>query len=202
MIGVLIMPRWNNAAGPDPRMALQLIDRLDLYQTIFADPTVDHEFVPETQVWHLAYDCAAEILDESQTQLRTILVPDAEHKYLAWVLSAFVPFADAPVSKSLHKGGKMPLPIATTIAREGIKANNKVCDILTAAIRNMDDFIGVKDKFIRSTKTTNSRVGEEDPHGRDTLGMAVRRWGQSWRSQALFAMMIEVSRSGEFKRGM
>ena len=34
--------------------------------------------------------------------------------------------------------------------------------------------------------------GQEDLTARDTIGMAVRRWGPTWRSQVMYALQVEL----------
>lgn len=172
-------------------MAVKIIDRLDLYHTIFTDPTSSNEYKPDAGAWKTAYNLANDILSGRRAALREILVPDSEHAYLAWMSSAFVPWIDAPLPQPAKKNSKAPPPFAVTAASEGIRAPSKICDILAASLRNTEEIVSVKDSLLKALRQPSQIDVQEDPRGRDTLGMALRRWGPSWRSQMLFAMMVE-----------
>ena len=76
-----------------------------------------------------------------------VLIRDAEEQYMAWQLSALVPYRDAPQPEPPAPGRKAPPPIAAQVAREGIKATNKVSDIVTSAVRNQQAISEAVDKL-------------------------------------------------------
>jgi len=94
----------------------------------------------------------------------------------------------------------MPPHIAVNAAREGIKAPNKISDVLNAAIRDTNEILSLKNGYASSQRTGASSE-TADCAARDTLGMAIRRWGSAWRSQAVFALMLEVARSTKGPHG-
>ena len=104
-----------------------------------------------------------------------------------------VPFRDAPQPPPPEPGRKLPPPIATNVAREGIKATNKVCDLVTASVRNREEITTLVNKQSDRRRRPQQAVQGEDPLARDVLGMAVRRWGPSWRSQVGFALLSEIA---------
>ncbi|KAF2771388.1 poly A polymerase C-terminal region-like protein [Teratosphaeria nubilosa] len=179
--------------GPDPHEALRLIFSLDLYETIFSDPsveTVDH-FKPDTGNWQLVIDTLRDLIDGGRT-LAGLLVRDSEETFLAYQLSALIPYRDAPQPEPVAPGKKAPAPVAVNVAKEGIKSPNKVADVILAAVRNQEEISNMVDKM-------NSRKGQGDtpiegdyPAARDVLGMAIRRWGPSWRSQMLYAFLVDL----------
>merc|ERR1712000_293167 len=71
----------------------------------------------------------------------------------------------------------MAPPLATQMAMAAFKPPNTVLNVLTPSINNMSEIRELKDKKEKA---------------RDVLGMAIRSWGASWRSQVLFAMLYEV----------
>ncbi|TIA07977.1 hypothetical protein D6C80_09476 [Aureobasidium pullulans] len=166
--------------GPDPLMALNLIDQLTLYSTIFSDPVQDETkvYTPDTDNWTTVINFVQEILS---SKTGDILVRDAEERYLVWLLSAMVPYRDAPSPPQIE-GKKPPPPIATTVAREGFKATNNVCTVITNSIKNHSEI---------SMMVSNS-YGRKRP-AREELGMAIRRWGSTWRSQTAFALLVNVA---------
>lgn len=121
-----------------------------------------------------------------------ILIRDAEDNYLAWQILCMVPYRDAPQPPG-EPGKKLPPPVASMVAREGIKATNKVCDIITASVRNHEEISMLVHKLSDQTKRPHHQVEGEDAAARDVLGMAIRRWGPTWRTQALFALLADVA---------
>ncbi|KKY25746.1 putative trna nucleotidyltransferase [Diplodia seriata] len=79
-----------------------------------------------------------------------------------------------------------------SVAREGIKAPNKVCDVMTASVRNLEEIRGLKDKFNVQQNQPHKKSESDDATAPDTVGMAIRKWGPSWRNQALFVLLYEV----------
>ncbi|KAI9836640.1 MAG: hypothetical protein M1819_001274 [Sarea resinae] len=187
--------------GPDPKMALELIDRLNLYDTIFTDPTKDDLPTPSTQAWAIAYDCAQDLLGAGaedstpsgtfETNISSTLIRNKEDDYLAWILTALTPWIDTPDPP--RSGSKIPPPVAASVAKEGIKANNKVFDVVVGAFRNAEEIKNLKDGVVEAKAKAPSRRGKDDSAtARDTLGMAIRRWGPNWRSHALLALLREL----------
>jgi tRNA nucleotidyltransferase (CCA-adding enzyme) len=183
--------------GPDPHMALALIDRLGLYDTIFTDPTKEISYKPDIFCIKPAYDCVFELLRSTSDQetlsvISSILLRNFDEKYLAWIAAALVPWADAPLSNPPKKGGKTTYT-AQLVAREGIKAPNKISDVITSSVEHSENIRALKDRCVTQLKYPHRRQEGEDATARDTLGMAIRRWGQTWRSQVLFSLLYEVS---------
>ena len=83
--------------GPDPHDAMRLVYELGLYFTIFSDPTVEDSkhYQPDTEGTIPLIDELKSLLD-SGSDLPEILVRDADERHLAWLLTAVVPYRDAP----------------------------------------------------------------------------------------------------------
>ena len=173
--------------GPNPRLAVQYIDQLGLYHTIFANPVQGKDrFVPTTNNWSIVYDTLEEILDDDKRRtLRDDIIETEEDRFLAWMVTAIIPWAEAPLPPPPKKG-RHPLPQAATVVREGLKAPNKVTDLITSCILNKDDIVKLKNKKC---------------HDRESLGMAVRKWGHTWRLQLLFSMLNDIFTEPEVKGG-
>ena len=184
--------------GPDPCGALHLIHRLGLYNIIFSDPTGDVEYEPDLEALGMAYNALSMLVypSDGSKSVRTIsrlVLTNPEEEYIMWILCAMVPWADAPIREASIKGGKQPPPSAVSVAREGFKATNKVCDVLGSSIHNFAEIISVKSTFIRQTANPQRKaVNDEDMTTRECLGMAIRRWGSSWRSQIAFALAYDM----------
>lgn len=181
-------------------MAVQLIDKLGLYHTIFTDPTTELDYKPDAESWKTAYSLANEVIHD-KGGLGELLMLDDEHAYLGWILSVFAPWVDAPMPQPAKKGGKVGPLLAVAAAREGIKSPNKICEIISLSVKNSEEIISVKDAFLKAKRTPQQGVTDHNPLGRDTLGMALRRWGISWRSQLLYAMMVERIQASGSNRG-
>lgn len=169
--------------GEHPRDAVRLIEELGLYHTIFTDPVNLEAPQPSLEGWSAAY----EFLHDSPANIDSVynvLVTSDDARYYAWVLACVVPFARIPGSISAHP--KKKPPVATVAAREGIKAPTKMSDLITAAVCHREEICELKSK---GSSDDASEVG------RDTLGMAIRRWeakGTHWQLQVLFAIFYDL----------
>lgn len=179
--------------GPDPHEAMRLILDLKLYFTIFSDPTVGeaNHYGPDIDRCRDLIDTLKTLLDGSET-IEQVLIRDKEERYLAWVLVGMVPYRDAPQAEPSEPGRKPPPPVATTVAREGIKAMNKVCDVITASIRHFDEISSLVQGVEVQKRRPQQATADQDPTSRDVLGMAIRRWGPTWRSQMMYALLVEM----------
>lgn len=178
--------------GQNPRYSLHFIDRLGLYSTIFTDPTTESVPEPTTDQWRFAYDCLEILkLNESPGSIYELLVRSAsgDAPELAWLFAALCPWAEVALPTASKPRGKTPLPFATIVAREGIKANNRVCDAVTGAFRH-------REEISRFKKAVTDH--EQWTHERDKLGMAIRRWdaaGGHWKIQVILAILVEAMTS-------
>ncbi|KIV99592.1 hypothetical protein, variant [Verruconis gallopava] len=161
--------------GPDPRRALSIIHELDLYRTIFIDPANPKLYEPDTKNWAEAYNTWHDLLDDGN-ELASTLVKSKDECFLSWFLASMIPWADAPEPTPL-KSGKIPPPLATQVAVAAFKPPNHVLNVLTPSIAHLLAIREIKDRREKA---------------RDSLGMAIRRWGASWRSQVIFAMLYEI----------
>lgn len=183
--------------GPDPHEALRLVFELDLYDTIFSDPAVanNEHYSPDTDGWKVLIDTVEDFT--SGGVIQDNLMRDKDEQYLAWVLAALVPYRDAPEPQSPEPNRKAPPPIPANVAREGIKAPNKICDVVGAAVRNQNEISTLVDRLHEKKRRPDKKIEGEDPAARDVLGMAIRRWGASWRSQLVYALLADVANSRE-----
>jgi tRNA nucleotidyltransferase (CCA-adding enzyme) len=107
------------------------------------------------------------------------------------MFAALCPWAEVATPTPSKPGGKAPLPFATMVAREGIKANNRTCDAITAAFRHREEITSFKNAVVNKELWT---------HKRDRLGMAIRRWdatGGHWKVQVVLAILVEAMTSTE-----
>lgn len=174
--------------------ALTLISEVGLYETVFSDPTVPakEHYTPDMDGWQATINYLQETID-SDGALLEIGDRDLEDRFLAWQLAALIPYRDAPQPEPSEVGRRAPPPVASAVAREGVKATNKVCDVVTAAVRNEGDITRLVDKFYQQKRRPDKKVEGPDASTRDVLGMAIRQWGSSWRSQVVYAMLAEVA---------
>jgi tRNA nucleotidyltransferase (CCA-adding enzyme) len=196
--------------GPRPHLALSTIHRLGLYNTIFTDPGWTSSQMADTTHWPQACN-----------QLRTLVCGDSEaarvvasilecndatskqeHPAQCWLLCALVPWAriDGP-----HAGNakvKHGWPVAASVAREGLKVNNKSTAMIKNAVLHIDEIIATKDAFCRRPKDTTVPIKrKQEMISREAQGMSIRRWGAGWRSSTLFALLVE-STGTENEQGM
>lgn len=140
----------------------------------------------DTSRWRNAYDCLdAMKSNESPASIYKLLVRSTDAAELTWILAALSPWAPFGAPPPTKVGYKRSLPYATLAAREGIKANNRVCDVVTGAFRHIDEITRLKDAVL----TMESHIYE-----RDKLGMAIRRWdasGGQWKLHVILAILVE-----------
>lgn len=171
--------------GNHPHRALKYINDLELYHTIFTDPSKPDIPTPDISTWPAVLN-GLESLRQRKTpgSIYDVLVRSDEAAYYAWVLAAICPWES--VDNPPHNGnGKAPPPFGTLAVREGIKANNKLCDLTTVAHTNIREIMDLMIKV-----TSYDPIIKE----RDKFGMAIRRWDSKaghWRLQVLYAIMVE-----------
>ncbi|KAH9883833.1 hypothetical protein F4778DRAFT_788201 [Xylariomycetidae sp. FL2044] len=171
--------------GKDPQRSLQYIYERSLYHAIFTDPTSETIQTPDLSNWSLAYECL-ECLRQNKTpgSIFEVLVRSDEASYFAWVLAAVCPW-DQVEEPPRSSSGKQPPPPGTLAVREGIKAPNKLCDLVTAAHNNRAEIMSLKSAVCDGAAYIRER---------DRFGMAIRRWDSRaghWRLQVLYALLVE-----------
>ncbi|KAL6710275.1 CCA tRNA nucleotidyltransferase, mitochondrial [Coniothyrium glycines] len=180
--------------GPRPRMALEHIDKFGLYRTVFTDPTRKLPSEPDVSLYKLAYDFIDSVVAKHPSIPSTIpetLLRDADEKYLAWVCATVMPWADAPTVPH-PKPAQRPFFTAYLVAREGFKAPNRVCDVIAASLSNAEEIRSLVARCARNLRRPDTINPTDDATARDTLGMAIRRWGSTWRTQVLFNLAYEI----------
>jgi tRNA nucleotidyltransferase (CCA-adding enzyme) len=180
--------------GPRPLMALELISRFGLYRTVFTDPTRELPTDPDTDLFKPAYDFVESVVEGTSdipAIISTTLLRDADEKYLAWICTTVMPWADAPTVPH-HKPTQRPFFTGYLVAREGFKAPNKVCDVIAASLGHGDEIRNMVSQCARGLRRPDTVNPTNDATGRDVLGMALRRWGSTWRTQVLFNLVYEV----------
>ncbi|KAL8372414.1 hypothetical protein RB595_001965 [Gaeumannomyces hyphopodioides] len=180
--------------GKHPRDSLRLIERLGLYNAVFVDPTRRQEGVPTPDLsrWAAAYECMDHLAgNRTPGSIYSVLVRTEEDAAFGWTIAALLPWEALPAAAEVPTKGTHTLPLATLAAREGIRAGNKLCDIVTAMHRNRAQIEDLKRAVC---------AGEARARQRDLMGMAVRAWDTrtgNWRLQVLGVALLEVmQRSG------
>lgn len=142
--------------------------------------------MPDTSRWSVAYNGLDDIIqNDSPGSLGELLVRADDAKFVAWNLIAVAPWTsveDAPGTKKKP----MTSPPVRVIAREGVKASNKLTDIMAACHYNREEILELKNAVIKKESFINER---------DRFGMAIRRWDErktNWRLQVLSTMLIEA----------
>lgn len=181
--------------GPDPRLALDLIDRLGLYKTVFTDPTRELTYEPDTSYFATAYTFIDSIVQKTSQDVPAIipgtLLRNSEERYLAWICTTLMPWADSPTIPN-PKPLQRPLYAAYLVAREGIKAPNKICDVIAASLKDGEEIRQFVEQCYFSSKRKVGANPDVAATTRDGCGMAIRRWGPTWRSQVLFSLLYEL----------
>ncbi|KAL1798990.1 hypothetical protein ACET3X_003027 [Alternaria dauci] len=180
--------------GPRPRMALELIHRFGLYRTVFTDPTRELPSDPETAYFKPAYDFTESAVVKNAdvpTTISDTLLRNEDEKYLAWICATMMPWVDAPTVPH-QKPLQRPYFAAYLVAREGFKAPNKICDVIASSMSNSEEIRGVVAQCAKGLRRPDTINPTNDATARDTLGMAIRRWGSTWRTQVFFNLVYEI----------
>ncbi|KAG5301358.1 poly(A) polymerase [Histoplasma ohiense] len=184
--------------GPDPLTALQRINRLALYDTIFANHQ-DNAGV-DTSHWERGYNALALLLSKStgnitesqktRQHVRDILIRNENERYFAWFLAALAPWtivADPKPSKS----SKPPVPRATTVARDSLRADNRAAGIISAASKNYRMIWDIKSSFLKN------KIADTPAEMRVKMGQFIRSLSHDWRLCFVLAMLLEVMQRQE-----
>ncbi|KAL1969757.1 hypothetical protein VTN77DRAFT_8310 [Rasamsonia byssochlamydoides] len=186
--------------GPDPRVALNYIDKLGLYSTIFANHR--DEVGVDTSSWSLAYNALDRVLNtpdddeiaSATRHVRDLLVRDASEKYYAWVVTAFSPWASVPARPQEKGEKKPPPPRAAEVSRDSLKSDNKTMGILSDAATHFRAVSDLKASFIAgSIPGTGSEI-------RQHMGLSIRSWKKDWRMCVIMGILQEIMGGAEFPR--
>ncbi|EEP80011.1 predicted protein [Uncinocarpus reesii 1704] len=188
--------------GPDPLRALHIIDRLKLYDTIFANHQDD--VVVDVSCWSRAYQPLMAILDDNYDQefatqqdrafLRNVLLRDKDDVYHSWMLAALSPWAVVPQVAALPNRKELP-PRAATVARDSLRADNKTFNILKSTVKYYRDVSDLKSAFLKR------ELGQTLPDIRWRLGHSIRLMGADWRLCVVQAIILETMHGEEPRTG-
>ncbi|RAL04172.1 tRNA adenylyltransferase [Aspergillus ibericus CBS 121593] len=183
--------------GPDPRGALQLIDSLGLYPTIFANHQDDAR--ADTSSWPLGYNALERIFkprdDDPKAivqHVRKFLIRDKLETYYAWTIAAFAPWSSVPAR--VAKGPKAkPLPARTAeVARDSLRSDNKTMGVIGDAAYNWQAITDVKNSLLEG------RMDGTAAEVRQRIGLYIRSWKKDWRLCILLALLQEIMNGGDF----
>jgi tRNA nucleotidyltransferase (CCA-adding enzyme) len=181
--------RLTPTQGKHPKDALELIDRLGLYHTIFTDPGSEQLPVPDISTWKAVYGFhhSGVVGEEFTGPLYARLVRGDEEAYIAWALTALTPWNGVENPNKLKEKPRLrSIPLIVRAAREGIKATSKLCAMVTAAHANRREILELKGLVC---------AGKGSSTGRDVFGMAIRRWNnrsENWRLQVFYTILVEA----------
>ena len=174
--------------GPDPHGALQFIDRLGLYPTIFANH--QDKVTADTSTWPLAYNALARLLQPESNEaalerVREILVCDKSSHYTAWMIAAFAPWTSVP-TREQGSEKKPPPTRPVEVGRDSLKTDNKTLFILRDATLHFRDIVKWKNSLLGNTiQATPAEI-------RQKIGLRIRSWGKEWRLCVVLAILQEV----------
>jgi tRNA nucleotidyltransferase (CCA-adding enzyme) len=111
---------------------MRLVYELGLYFTIFSDPTVEDSkhYRPDTEGTIALIDELKTLLG-SGNDLHELLIRDADERYMAWLLTAIVPYRDAPQPEASEANRKAHPFIPTGVARhQSYEQGLRCCHII------------------------------------------------------------------------
>ncbi|KAJ9354377.1 hypothetical protein DTO027B9_4720 [Paecilomyces variotii] len=186
--------------GPDPRGALEYIDRLGLYSTIFANHR--DEAQADTSSWSLAYNALERFLSpshesagdagQSVERVRNTLVSDRSEAYYCWIIAAFAPWATVPGREPKNNKEKRLPPRVTEVARDSLRADNKTASILTDAANSAAQIIETKGSLLAG------RIPGTEAEIRQQIGLKIREWKKDWRLCVVMSILLEIMKGRSF----
>ncbi|WEW61206.1 CCA tRNA nucleotidyltransferase, mitochondrial [Emydomyces testavorans] len=184
--------------GPHPLMALRIIERLGLYDTIFANHQDDVGV--DVSSWSRGYRALMAILDDSynelntlqqdQALLRDILVRDEDDVFHSWMLAALSPWTTVPQKETAPNKKELP-PRAAMVARDSLRTDNKMISILKSTTKYHGLVSELKSAFLKQA------LGETLPDIRWRLGKGIRIMSTYWRLCVVQAILLEVMQGEE-----
>lgn len=185
--------------GPHPLHALQFIDRIGLYSTIFANH--QDEVVADTSTWSLAYNTLQQLLHPETgdlkadiERLRGTLVRDDSSAYYSWMIATFAPWTSVPMRTFGGKAKPLP-PRPVEVGRDSLRCDNKNLNILRDATLHFADITQWKNSLLaKEISGTPAEI-------RQQVGLRIRSWGKDWRLCMVLAVLQEVMRGGDFSKG-
>ncbi|KAJ5329487.1 hypothetical protein N7452_009877 [Penicillium brevicompactum] len=186
--------------GPDPRGALEFLDRLKLFHTIFANHQDDVQ--ADTSTWPLAYNTLARMLrsepsDDPEAAAATkrvcgILFSDKSTIYYSWMVATFSPWFSRPPRPMKGKEKRPPPPRAVEVGRDSLKTDNKNLTVLRAAALNYEEITQTKTALLSNNITgTPAEI-------RQRIGLLIRAWNKEWKLSILGAILQEVMGHRDF----
>ena len=163
-VGIEIMKIFE---GPDPYGGMKWIIDLDLFATVFADPT--NQGSPSASEAAAAFDDLRDLIENKDAISTALQIEDSIS--LSWFLAAYVPW----------RGDAKQAVVA---AREGIKAANTMSKVLESSIKNR-----------ASIQKAIGSINDGTPT-RSAIGMIMRACKADWRSQVLYALLCDLEEAG------
>ena len=170
---------------------------------MFTDPTESVNV--STEGWARAYEGLREVLHSTNRGsegskefqlISTILLRNKEDIYRAWILCAFVPWTRIPLQTGQDSGNRMAPSAAARVARNGLKADNKLCKVIEDAVYRMDEISTSKDRCDNSVELSGSPLKrKQKPISRGKAAMSVYTWGSNWRCSVIFALLTQFMNS-------
>ncbi|KAI8949391.1 putative poly(A) polymerase [Xylaria longipes] len=168
---------------PNPSLACRLLFEANLYTPVFLrpDPSILNAIQdklpagirgpPWPPTWRLAYETLDLLVHRETSCFRDMI--RCENPEDLWLMSAYAPIG------GLRNG---MLKNAVDEATGAIKATRDVSKLLYTSLRNLDSIRAV-------ARCTGNFL---EPPSRSTVGMAIRAWGSTWRSQVVYAFLAEL----------
>jgi hypothetical protein len=168
-----------------------------LYNTVFTNPTKDHDLTADTTDWSITYNLLHGMFYENEefeslSYLKSCLVVDSDETYLSWLLCALVPWTPNISPHRYVQQKRAPKTLAALVAREGLKIDNRGRDIIDAAVSRLDEVIALKDSIVSQPDIPASPTKRKrEPVSREDLGMILHSWGPSWRTSVIMGLLVE-----------
>ncbi|KAK2753138.1 CCA tRNA nucleotidyltransferase, mitochondrial [Arachnomyces sp. PD_36] len=190
--------------GPDPKRALETINRLGLYNTIFSNRR--DEEVADTSTWERAYNSVPLLLGETHAntsdELKSlyksvgdILIRDkTEDTYNFWLLASLSPWGVFPAPKAQPDRPKPDPPLSTAVARDSLRNDNKTLTFLTSSVRRYPEIVAIKNAIGEGSMTGS------EAEIRQKVGQAIRQLGVDWRLCVVHAILMDIMETNDTEK--
>ena len=191
--------------GDNPQIALSLIDKLGLYDTIFTGTSSLNDVKPSTKHWSKGYSFLDRFIQHKFTAsgtspqdiLRKRLLRDPSEVYLSWLLVSLLPWGLLSTISEPHTGSKTRISPATQVAKEGIKTTARTTEIVSLSFQNAREISNLCNAGSDRTTRPDSVNEASNISSRAVIGLKIRRWGSSWRSQIMLSLLLDIASLSE-----
>ncbi|KAF3483311.1 tRNA nucleotidyltransferase [Arthroderma uncinatum] len=185
--------------GPDPLGSLAIINRIGLYDTIFADHR--DNMAVNAPSWPTVYTLLNSIINDKieseipsglRKSMHNFLIRNKDEEYRSWMIAALSPWAMVDVKNPLTKDEiRKMAPRPVRIARDSLRCEKKLTAMLNIATTRYQLISDTKTAFV------NGELNTSLPDTRWKIASLVRTLGADWRLCFIQAVLLDIMQGKE-----